>query len=309
MHCNLTMYGIMRIANSYIYLYKMTSISIVFGEQIIRTNTRIQLLLKNMILHFSDKFDTMTPLELCQLGRALRDIRIMCLAILEDENDITNAPLTEYIPDQNDDNDEEDIVIDSLFPSSNLRDILKLSDTMLIQVFLKSMHEITSFASNELNTLLDLLDSGYLQHEEIVETIRNEVEARIALGSDISSRTMDVHIQIDKDIAPKLVQEQGQIHNSPLKKKLRQEQKRIESSDEMIREDDASSQKVAGIPEDDFLLLGAFTTNTFHEMMVRKTLEAAYDLGRARQRTSKCPVDENGHIPKQCSITNIYPLY
>ena len=273
----------------------MTGIVEGFGERI-QTDSKVQLLLKNIILHLDTEVENMTSKDLCSVGQVLINLSAMCLCIEEDIVDIIPESGRDFVVDGEESEDEQEIVISSLFPSTNRRDMLQLCDTVLNRIILHSQLRINSFTPQEMKDLLCLIDFDKSRYQKVCESVREEIAKRRRLVKkqlSISSQRQEGGVS-----AFSSDDENGsETYRSPLKSLFFK--KRINDQNDDAVEGNILDETTAGLE----LLRSSLDGEAFDRMLLKGVLEAAYDMGKCCRRSGG--FKERGHLIERHILSSI----
>jgi len=278
----------------------MNGIVAVFGADSIQTHTRVQLILKNLLVHIENNIDNMTPSELCAGGRVLTHLRKLCLS--DEDGDVEASVDNDVDIDGNTlENEEEEIVISSLFPSTNRRDMMQLCDTVLARLATRSKNRITSFTAKDMNDLLGLFDStDDTQYRTVFDAVQKEVDKRIELVR--AKLAKNDHITEEDNLDERMQVEQnshGGTYTSRLRKLL--SKKQVKKSKDQSPHGEGDLRETMQVVD---LLRDTLNTDALHKVLLRNALDAAYDMGRCRWSTTQ----SIHHVKTQTKcISQIYP--
>jgi len=269
----------------------------VFGERI-QEDPKIQLLLKNIILHLDSQIETMKPSELCHGGQVLIDISALCLCFEEDVVDIIPESTRDLVEDHDENDDEEENVISSLFPSTNRRDMLQLCDTVLNHIIMHSKDTIKSFAPNQMKHLLKILDPDDSRYEIVFETLRKDIAKR--------KRHVKMHLSASAVQAKGGSDESGD--NDADHMQIGTLRKLFKKG--VVTRPDTSQKKETEIEsttmgETSEILRMALNKDALDDILLRNALEASYDFGWCAWRTSAFTQTEQGI--QKCALSDMYP--
>jgi len=267
----------------------------VFDAEDIQTNTRVQMMLKNLLLHLDNQIDVMSPKELCGTGRILVNLRSSCLPD-GDENIVKVPELNAVILEDDDDdieNEAEELVISSLFPSSNRRDMMQICDAVVTHLLNRARTNITHFTPKEMTILLDTFNAKHRKH--IFDAIKVEIDRRLGLVRNELSKTDNTDIEEGAKVEDK-------IHSKSYKSKLRHLFHVGGRSGDETTYDGNESEEVSQVIN---LLRDTLNEDALNMVLLRTAFDSAYDLGRCRWQTTiglqtrKCAPD--------CSLSDLYP--
>ncbi len=268
-----------------------------FGERI-QTDSKIQLLLKNIILHLDTKVENMTSKDLCNVGQVLSNLSAMCLCFEEDIVDIIPESGRDFVVDGEESEDEQEIVISSLFPSTNRRDMLQLCDTVLNRIIFHSQLRIKSFTPQDMKDLLCIIDFDRSRYQKVFESVRDEIAKRRRLVKkqlSIPSQTQEVGVSAFSSGDDN----RSETHRSPLRNLFFKE--RINDQNDDTVEEKLLDETTVGLE----LLRSSLDGEAFDRMLLKGVLEAAYDMGKCCRRTGG--FEEREHSIERHILSYIYP--
>ena len=287
-----------------------------FDSPSIQTDSRTQLLLKNLLLRLDQGIETMAPSELCATGRVLMYLRSLCLsgegeAFGEDHSQAEfrhpTHDLTFELDDDNSENEEEESVISSLFPSSNRRDVLQLCDTVLVGVLSSSNQlGLDQFSPKELNLFLNLFNSLRLdpKKEAVFEALKNEIERRMHLAKErLIPHLFDVGHDENRI-------EKTEEKNVPDTCTFRL--RRLFTKEEM----NGHERSYIDAPHNDnafesmqiaSLLHDTLCSNPLNEKLLRSALDTAYHIGRCNWKTTEILHNSREGVSSILTFSELYP--
>jgi len=280
---------------------QMNGIVMVFDANDIQTNTRVQLMLKNLLLHLDNQITAMTPKELCGAGRIIVNLRSFCLSD-GDEDALENqesSKVDENILDEVDrdvENEAEELVISSLFPISNRKDMLQLCDAIVPRLLNRSRTSITCFTPKEMTIILDTFNAKH--RKALFDTIQIEIDRRISLVRSELSKSDDTEIEED-------AKSKRKSDNKSYKSQLRQlfsAGSAIERSEEDTTYDGIKSEEVSQVVD---LLRDTLNEDALNMVLLRTALDSAYDLGRCKWQTTRSV--QNRKCVPDWSTSDLYP--
>ena len=277
------------------FFLQMNGIVMVFDAEDIQTNTRVQMMLKNLLLHLDNQIDVMTPKELCGAGRILVDLRSSCLPD-GDENIVKVPELNGEIledDDHNIENEAEELVISSLFPSSYRRDVMQICDVIVTHILNRARTNITHFTPAEMTILLDTFDAKH--RKPIFDTIKVEIDRRLGLVRNELSKTDNADIEEGAKV-------EDRIHSKSYRSKLRNLFQVGGRNGDETTYDGTESEEVSQVIN---LLRDTLNEDALNMVLLRTAFDSAYDLGRCRWQTTRGL--QNRKCAPDCSLSDLYP--
>jgi hypothetical protein len=279
----------------------MNGIVMVFDAHDIQTNTRVQLMLKNLLLHLDSQIIAMSPKELCGASRIIVNLRSYCFT--EGDEEVVGNQKSSNVDklilgegERDIENEAEEFVINSLFPSSNRRDMMQLCDAIIPRLVNRSITSITYFTAKEMTTILDTFDVKYWN--TLFDIIQTEINRRLGLVRRDLSKTEGADMELD-------TKSEGKSENSSYKSKLRNlftVGSAIPSIKGYTAYDGLESEEVSQVVN---LLRNTLNEDALNQFLLRTALNSAYDLGRCRWQTTRSL--QNMKSVRDWSLSDLYP--
>jgi hypothetical protein len=259
-----------------------------------QSNLKAQLLTIRLLSQIDDKMKLMSPKQLCVGVTMLSKLREYCLSDelvdqrvnICDRFDVDQS--NEVFNDDNYDlkNEAEELVIGSLFPGSNIREIFQLCDNILLRLLNHVRAIISSFSAREMKVMLNI--SRHMQHKKLLVAIKNEIDSRVDLVRKCLSLKdhgpiEDAHQNEDD------VKESTGTYTSKIR--------RLFSSTPQLEtnENESESRNKDDLTENINILRCTLNDMSSNDFLLKTALEAAYDLGictwQMRGIQKKCETD------------------
>jgi hypothetical protein len=140
------------------------------------SNTRVQNTIKNLLINTQQRGLKLPASDLIRWSDQLLSLRSFCDLHIDDSDEISSPNDDGFDPtDDGDENDE--LVISSLFPKSNLSDISTMCSKILSTIISDLMNKLSLLHAKELMELLDIINKSHAD-DECQRNVLQEIERR-----------------------------------------------------------------------------------------------------------------------------------
>lgn len=241
-------------------------------------------MLKNLLLYMQHTLAMLETSELLSVGQSIAILYAMneenALVDMEEGDENDSEEIIE--PDEYDsiDDEDEENVISSLFPSSNQRDINILCKKVLTGIIDQTRSKLQSFSAGDLMNIMNTFATINIPTDDLRDDIRLETERRkslvkarlrdelISVGSPSSDRDDALHV--DEDSTYKSRIESFFRGRSRPKKQKPSIVKKSQTINKEIREIQRLLQLTRG-------------PNELHNSLIQEVQNVAYELGHCQK--------------------------